>query len=143
MLFFTCNIVLFSITFYCISPLFKIYIQFGICPVIFPRHFQITSSPEIVTSAPSENALWVFLIRISASCLCNHILFSVPPAISDHTERFVRLISLCPDSPARCTASWSFFPANRSRYQICGLPGINIWMARARSIFSSDSPNAL
>ena len=36
-----------------------------------------------------------------------------------------------------------FFPANRSRYQICGLPGINIWMARARSIFSSDSPNAL
>ena len=42
MLFFTCNIVLFSITFYCISPLFKIYMQFGICPVIFPADFQRT-----------------------------------------------------------------------------------------------------
>jgi hypothetical protein len=36
------NIVLFSITFYCISPLFKIYMQFGICPVIFPADFQRT-----------------------------------------------------------------------------------------------------
>lgn len=32
------------------------------------------------------------------------------------------------------------FPANRSRYQICGLPGINIWIARARSIFHPTLP---
>ena len=36
--------------------------------------------------------------------------------------RLVRLISLCPPAPARFTASWSFFPAKRSRYQICGFP---------------------
>ena len=33
------------------------------------------SPPEIVTSAPSENALWVFRMRINASCFSNHIFF--------------------------------------------------------------------
>ena len=37
------------------------------------------SPPEIATSAPSENALWVFRMRINASLFLNHYLFSTLP----------------------------------------------------------------
>ena len=52
-------------------------------------------------------------------------------------QRFVRLISLWPPSSA---AFMSFLPPKISRYHTCGVPGVNIWMARANSILSVSSP---
>ena len=86
---------------------------------------------DLAVGVEAERAGQVLRNRSSSSWLTHDRLLQ--PCRDVVEARLVRLISLCPPEPALSTAAWSFLPANRSRYQTCGLPGMNSWIARASS----------
>ena len=137
MLFFTCNIVLFSITFYCISPSSKFTCNSAYAPSYSQRISRELSSPRLSPLRLPKMPYGYFACGLTQAVFEPHLFQSFRDLI---TGKICPVDFLMSGFPRTLHRFMVIFPANRSRYQICGLPGINIWMAAPEAFFHPTLP---